>query len=58
MAHLAYLIIFHLKMIVCQNANLSHTYGHYPEKIKLWYDNYETIHIVYKFILIVWNHNV
>ncbi len=27
---LTYFVIFHLKMIVCQNVNLTHTYGHYP----------------------------
>jgi hypothetical protein len=32
MTHLAYLVIFHLKMIVCQNVNLPHTYGHRPQK--------------------------
>jgi hypothetical protein len=26
-SHLTYLVIFHLKMIVYQNVNLSHTYG-------------------------------
>jgi hypothetical protein len=30
MAHLTYLVIFHLKIIVCQNINLPHTYGYYP----------------------------
>jgi hypothetical protein len=32
MAHLTYLVIFHLKMIICHNVNLSHTYGHHHEK--------------------------
>jgi hypothetical protein len=32
MAHLAYFIIFQLKMIVCQNVNLLHTCGHCFEK--------------------------
>jgi len=32
MAHLTYFIIFHLKMIVCQNVNLPHTCGHHLEK--------------------------
>jgi hypothetical protein len=32
MTHVTYLVIFHLKMIVCQNVNLSHTYGHRPQK--------------------------
>ncbi len=32
MKHLTYLVIFHLKVIVCQNVNLSHTYGHRPKK--------------------------
>ncbi len=31
-SHLTYLIIFHLKVIVCQNVNLPHTYGHKPQK--------------------------
>jgi len=30
--HLTYLVIFHLKMIVCQNVNLPHIYGHNPQK--------------------------
>jgi hypothetical protein len=30
--HLTYLVIFHLKVIVCQNVNLPHTYGHNPQK--------------------------
>jgi hypothetical protein len=28
MAHFTYLVIFHLKIIVCQNINLPHTYGY------------------------------
>jgi len=32
MTHLTCLVIFHLKMIVCQNVNLPHTYGHCPRK--------------------------
>jgi len=28
MTHLIYLVIFHLKMIIYQNINLPHTYGH------------------------------
>jgi hypothetical protein len=35
MTHLTYLVIFHLKMIVCQNVNLPHTtylHGHRPQK--------------------------
>jgi hypothetical protein len=32
MTHLIHLVIFHLKMIVCQNVNLPHTYGHRPSK--------------------------
>jgi hypothetical protein len=32
MAHLTYLVIFHLKVIVCQNVNLPHTYVHHFEK--------------------------
>jgi hypothetical protein len=50
MAHLTYLIIFHFEMIICQNANLSHTYGHCLENINLWYDNYEITHIVHKYV--------
>jgi hypothetical protein len=30
--HFTYLVIFHLKMIACQNVNLPHTYGHNPQK--------------------------
>jgi hypothetical protein len=30
--HFTYLLIFHLKVIVCQNVNLPHTYGHNPQK--------------------------
>jgi len=32
MTHLAYLIVSNLKVIVCQNVNLSHTYRHHPQK--------------------------
>jgi hypothetical protein len=32
MNHLTYLVIFHLKVIVCQNVNLPHTYRHGPQK--------------------------
>ncbi len=32
MTHLTYLLIFHVKMIVCQNVNLPHTYGPCPQK--------------------------
>jgi hypothetical protein len=32
MTHLTYLVIFHFKVIVCQNVNLPHTYGHRPQK--------------------------
>jgi hypothetical protein len=32
MTHFTYLVIFNLKMIVCQNINLPHTYGHHPQK--------------------------
>jgi hypothetical protein len=31
-AHLTYLVIFHLKVISCQIYNLPHTYGHNPQK--------------------------
>jgi hypothetical protein len=30
--HLTFLVIFHLKMIICQNFNLPHIYGHCLEK--------------------------
>ncbi len=33
--HFAFLFIFHLKVIICQNFNLPHTYGHCPEKYHL-----------------------
>ncbi len=32
MTHLTYLVIFHLKVIVCQNVNLPHIYGPCPQK--------------------------
>jgi hypothetical protein len=32
MANFTYLVIFHLKMIICQNVNLSLAYGHHPKK--------------------------
>jgi hypothetical protein len=32
MTHLTHLAIFHLEMIVCQNVNLPHTYGHHPQE--------------------------
>jgi hypothetical protein len=32
MTHLTYFVIFHLKVIVYQNVNLPHTYGHCPQK--------------------------
>ncbi len=32
MTHFTYLVIFHLKMIVCQNVNLPHIYGQHPQK--------------------------
>jgi hypothetical protein len=54
MAHLTYLIIFHLKMIVCQNVNLPHTYGHDPKTTHLWYDNYQIIHMTPKLIPMEW----
>jgi hypothetical protein len=40
-------------MIVCQNLNLPHTYGHCLEKTHLWYDNYQTFHTAHKFISII-----
>jgi hypothetical protein len=30
--HLTYLVIFHLKVIACQNFNFPHTYGHNCQK--------------------------
>jgi hypothetical protein len=30
--HFTYFVIFHLKVIVCQNVNLPHTYDHNPQK--------------------------
>jgi hypothetical protein len=36
MAHLTYFVIFNLKMIICSNVNLSHTYGHCIEKLNMW----------------------
>ncbi len=30
MTHFTYLVIFHMKVIVCQNVNLPHAYGHWP----------------------------
>jgi hypothetical protein len=53
MTHLKYLIIFHLKVIVCQNVNLPHTYGHCPQNTHLWYDNYQTLHMAQKLIPII-----
>ncbi len=35
MVHLTYLDIFHLKMIICQNVNLPHSYGHCREKYQV-----------------------
>jgi hypothetical protein len=59
MAHLTYLVIFHLKMIDYQKFNLQHTYGHDLEitpifdmiimKLFTWLPN---------LISITWNHNV
>jgi hypothetical protein len=39
MTHITYIFIFHLKVIVCQNVNLLHTYGHRPQKhpFVIWY---------------------
>jgi hypothetical protein len=41
MTHFTYLVIFHLKLIICRNVNLPHTYGHRLKKYqfviwKLW----------------------
>jgi hypothetical protein len=35
MAHFTYLVIFHLKVIIFQNVNLPHTYGHHLEKTSI-----------------------
>jgi hypothetical protein len=32
MPHLTYLVIFHLKVIICRNVNLQHIYDHRFEK--------------------------
>ncbi len=32
MAHCTYLVIFHLKVIICENFNLPHIYGHHLKK--------------------------
>ncbi len=32
MTHLTDIVFFHLKMIVCQNVNLPHTYDQHPQK--------------------------
>jgi hypothetical protein len=53
MTHLTYLVIFHLKMIVCQNVNLQHTYGHHLQKHPFVDDNYQTLHMIHKFIPII-----
>jgi hypothetical protein len=58
-AHLVYIVIFHLKMIFCQNFNLPHINGHYHlENTHSWYDNYQNLHMTPKLISIIWNHNV
>ncbi len=44
MTHLTDLVIFHLKVTVCQNVDLSHTYGDCPQKHPFLYDNYQTFH--------------
>jgi hypothetical protein len=38
-AYFIYLVIFHLKVIVCQ----PHTYNHHPEKIHLSYNYYQIL---------------
>jgi hypothetical protein len=43
---MAHLVIFHLKMIVCQKFNLPCIYCQCPKK--MWYDNYQTLHMVDK----------
>ncbi len=59
MAHLTYLVIFHLKMIVYQYINLPPTYGHHLEKHQfVIHNNYQILHMVHKLIPITWNHNV
>jgi hypothetical protein len=35
MAHLTYFVIFHLKVIIFENVNLPHTYGHRLEKTSI-----------------------
>jgi len=53
MAYFIYLVIFHLKVIVCQ----PYTYNHHLEKIHLSYNNYQILHMARKLIPIIWNHN-
>jgi hypothetical protein len=56
MVHLIFLVIFHLKVIFCQNFNLPHIYGCQPKKTQLWYDNCQTFHMDHKLILIIQQH--
>ncbi len=57
MAHFTYLVIFHLKMIVCQNINFPHTYGYCPKKSICGMIIIKLFTMVHKFIPIIWNHN-
>jgi hypothetical protein len=41
-----------------QNFNLSHPYGQHPIKTHLWYDIYQTFHMIHKLSPIIWNHNI
>jgi hypothetical protein len=43
---MAHLVIFHLKMTICQIFNLPCIYGQCPKR--MWYDNYQTLHMVDK----------
>jgi hypothetical protein len=42
----AEMLIYHILMVIA------------PKKTCLWYDNYQISHMVHKFIVIIWNHNV
>jgi hypothetical protein len=41
MVHLRYLVVFHLKVIICYNVTLPHTYGCHLKKFNLWDNNYQ-----------------
>jgi len=50
MAHFTYLVIFHLKMIVCQML-IYHIFMVIASKnIHLWYNHYQTFYMAHKFI--------